>query len=151
MEQLNRLPDKQLARFLQAQETIYSTVMEELRGGKKRSHWMWFIFPQITGLGHSSTSRYYAIENLEEARAYLNNPTLGKRLRECAQLVFEIDNHSITEIFGYPDDRKLSSSMTLFDVVAEEGSIFSQVLDKYFNGKRDKATLEIINILKGNN
>jgi len=140
----------QLDRFMNAQERIYHTVLEELRNGQKESHWMWFIFPQIDGLAHSTTSKYYAIKGIEEAQCYLNNHILGKRLFECAETVLAVEGRSISQIFGYPDDLKLKSSMTLFAYVTDwnPGSVFVRVLDKYFNGERDGKTLEILKKLK---
>src|SRR6266478_7259368 len=119
-----------LARFTSAQEGIYDRALAELRNGRKRSHWMWFIFPQIAGLGHSATAMHYAITDADEARQYLKHPVLGKRLAECADVVLSVEERSVSEIFGYPDDLKLKSSMTLFEVVAEPGSVFGRVLDK---------------------
>jgi len=133
-----------LNRFFNAQENMYLDVLSELNDGKKRSHWMWFIFPQIAGLGRSDTAKYYAIKNQEEARAYLNHPVLGMRLQECAEIVLNLEGKSIPDIFGYPDDRKFKSSMTLFSCVADQGSIFERVLNKYFHGERDTGTLELL-------
>ena len=133
-----------LNRFFNAQENMYLDVLSELNDGKKRSHWMWFIFPQIAGLGRSDTAKYYAIKNQEEARAYLNHPVLGMRLQECAEIVLNLEGKSIPGIFGYPDDRKFKSSMTLFSCVADQGSIFERVLNKYFHGERDTRTLELL-------
>jgi len=133
-----------LSRFTIAQERIYDNALAELRNGRKRTHWMWFIFPQIDGLGHSATAKHYAIKSMEEARQYLTHPVLGKRLLECAEAVFAIEGRSISEIFAYPDNLKLKSSMTLFASVAAPGSVFERVLDKYFNGERDVLTLQIL-------
>lgn len=133
-----------LSRFVKAQDAVYNTVLAELRNGDKRTHWMWYIFPQIAGLGYSPTSKYYAIESLEEARQYLKHPVLGKRMLECARAVLEVDERSVSEIFGYPDDLKLKSSMTLFAAVAEPDSVFVRVLDKYFHGERDMKTLNLL-------
>ncbi|TAN69461.1 MAG: DUF1810 domain-containing protein [Methylobacter sp.] len=133
-----------LSRFTNAQESIYDSVLTELTNGRKRSHWMWYIFPQIDGLGHSSTSKHYAIKSMEEARQYLNHPVLGKRLLECAEAVFAIEGRSISEIFGCPDDMKLKSSMTLFACVAEPYSVFVRILEKYFNGVHDSLTLRLL-------
>lgn len=129
-----------LKRFVRAQEAVYSTVLAELRGGIKRSHWMWYIFPQIYGLGNSYNSRYYAIQSVEEARQFLQHPVLGKRLLECTEAVLAIEGRSASGIFGYPDDLKLKSSMTLFAFVSVQGSVFDRVLEKYFNGQRDEIT-----------
>ncbi len=141
----------ELRRFTTAQERIYGTVIAELKQGRKRTHWMWFIFPQIDGLGHSPTSKYYAIKSVEEARAYLEHPMLGHRLLECSEAVFAVEGRSVSEIFGYPDDMKLKSSMTLFaNVVKDPQSVFVRVLDKYFRGEQDKTTLHLIERLKAN-
>jgi len=136
-----------LARFISAQEGVYGLVLAELRGGQKRSHWMWFVFPQIHGLGNSATAIHFAIRSREEARQYLEHPLLGARLRECAELVLAIKGRSISDIFGYPDDLKLKSSMTLFAAVAETGSVFVRVLEKYFDGERDGRTLQLLDKL----
>ena len=133
-----------LKRFLTAQEDVYSNALTELRSGRKRSHWMWFIFPQIDGLGHSSMAKHYSIKSLDEAEEYLKHTVLGQRLIECTQMVLQLEGRSASEIFGYPDDMKLKSSMTLFDQVSKEISVFSLVLEKYFEGKRDGKTLELI-------
>ncbi len=133
-----------LRRFLQAQETVYSTALAELRSGQKRSHWMWYIFPQIDGLGFSSTTRFYAIKSEAEARQYLTHPVLGARLLECAQTVLDVQGRSASEIFGPPDDLKLRSSMTLFAQVSDPDSVFARVIDKYFHGKRDDKTLALL-------
>jgi len=137
-----------LGRFTSAQEGIYDSVLSELREGNKRTHWMWFIFPQIDGLAHSSTSKYYAIKSIEEARQYLNHPVLGKRLLECAEIVLGVEGRSVSDIFGYPDDLKLKSSMTLFGYVANPGSVFVRILDKYFQGEQDVRTLDLLEKLK---
>jgi len=139
-----------LSRFTSAQENIYGSVLAELRNGRKRTHWMWYIFPQVDGLGHSATAKHYAIKSPEEARQYLNYPVLGQRLLECAEAVFAVEGRSASEIFGYPDNLKLKSSMTLFAYVAAPGSVFSRVLDKYFNGEQDALTLQILDKLKAN-
>jgi uncharacterized protein (DUF1810 family) len=133
-----------LHRFTNAQERIYNSVIAELKSGQKRSHWMWYIFPQIEGLGHSSTSKYYAIKSMEEARQYYTHPVLGRRLLECAEVLLGVEERSISEIFGYPDDLKLKSSMTLFASVADTNSVFVRVLDRYFHGERDAMTLRLL-------
>lgn len=133
-----------LRRFLDAQEAVYGSALAELRSGQKRTHWMWFIFPQIAGLGHSSISKYYAIQSREEARQYLDHPILGKRLIECSETVLSIKGRSASAIFGSPDDLKLRSSMTLFAALRGSGSVFAQVLDTYFQGKPDTRTLELL-------
>ncbi|HEX9136493.1 MAG TPA: DUF1810 domain-containing protein [Nitrospirota bacterium] len=139
-----------LNRFIGAQEGIYDRVLAELRGGLKRSHWMWFIFPQIDGLGFSSTTRHYAIKSVEEARRYLGHPVLGARLVECTEAVLAVQGRSVSDIFGYPDDMKLQSSMTLFALVAGPRSVFERVLEKYYQGKRDARTLQIVGNLNKN-
>lgn len=133
-----------LQRFVDAQGTVYSQVCAELRAGEKRSHWMWFIFPQIRGLGHSSMAIRFGIVSMEEARAYLLHPVLGSRLKECAGLVNAIEGRSIEQIFGYPDDLKFRSSMTLFAEADEDNQIFRDALLKYFHGERDQATLQLL-------
>jgi len=139
-----------LNRFVEAQQTIYESVLRELRNGRKRSHWMWFVFPQIDGLAHSSTSKFYAVKSPEEALAYLNHPVLGKRLNECAEAVLALEGRSASEIFGYPDDLKLKSSLTLFASVSDAQSVFALLLDKYFAGERDLRTLKILESLEEN-
>jgi len=140
----NRDDPHDLARFIEAQDRVYGDVLAELRNGRKRSHWMWFIFPQLDGLGFSPTAKFYAIENLEEARQYLQHPLLGARLRECATLVLGIRDRTVSEIFSYPDDLKFRSCMTLFERVAEPGSVFANVLEYCFDGRRDARTLELL-------
>ncbi|HTP64813.1 MAG TPA: DUF1810 domain-containing protein [Geobacteraceae bacterium] len=138
-----------LKRFTQAQERIYGAALAEIRRGCKQSHWMWFIFPQIDGLGHSPTAKYYAIKSIEEARVYLAHPILGARLVECAEAVLSVEGRSASAIFGYPDDMKLKSSMTLFAAMAEDPySVFNRVLEKYYGGGEDSATLSILADLK---
>jgi len=136
-----------LNRFIQAQEQVYSNVLAELQNGQKTTHWMWFIFPQIEGLGQSATAQLYAIKSLDEASQYLNHPILGARLLECSDIVLGMQDRSITDIFGWPDDLKLKSSMTLFSCVANSNSVFGEVLDRYFQGKRDTRTLELVHAL----
>ena len=131
-----------LDRFMQAQEPVWPRVVAELRAGCKRTHWMWFVFPQIQGLGHSDMARRYAIESLAEARAYLAHPVLGSRLRACCQILLELETTSALEVFGTPDDLKLRSSMTLFGEASAPGSVFDAVLQKYFGGQKDSRTLE---------
>lgn len=131
-----------LQRFIDAQQPVYERVCRELRTCEKTSHWMWFIFPQIAGLGHSDMARRYAITSLEEAQAYLAHAVLGARLRECSRLVAEVRRRTIGEIFGYPDDLKFHSSMTLFAQAAPEEPVFAECLRKYFEGKPDNATLQ---------
>ena len=129
-----------LERFVQAQEPVYATVLAELRAGHKRSHWMWFIFPQIAGLGRSEMAQRYAIASGDEAAAYLAHPVLGARLRECAAIVAQQDELSAEEIFGHPDDLKFRSSMTLFADVAPDDAVFQDCIDRYFDGEPDDAT-----------
>ena len=118
------------------------TVLAELRTGRKSSHWIWFIFPQIAGLGHSSMAQRFAIASLDEAKAYLQHPLLGPRLRECCELMLAIEGRPITSIFPYPDDLKLRSSMTLFAHATGEDDLFQKVLDKYFGGEFDALTID---------
>ena len=131
----------QLQRFVDAQQPIYEAVLNELRAGRKGSHWMWFIFPQISGLGHSATAQTFAVSSLSEAAAYLEHPTLGSRLRECSALVASIEGRSVDEIFGHPDDLKFHSSMTLFARAAPQEPIFAACLQKYFGGQPDPLTI----------
>jgi uncharacterized protein (DUF1810 family) len=131
-----------LDRFVIAQESIFKRVLSELRAGTKMGHWMWFIFPQIRGLGRSPTSIEYAISSLDEAQAYLQHPVLGPRLKECTQLVLNVDGRSATDIFGTPDDVKFRSSMTLFAQVSRDDDIFHRALQKYFEGVSDQLTLD---------
>jgi len=146
MRSTDQLDSFNLPRFVQAQDPVFEWVQEELRDGKKRRHWMWFIFPQIGGLGGSEMSRYFAIRSAEEAAAYLNHPLLGQRLRTCTQLVLNLENRSIAEIFGHPDDLKFHSSMTLFAHVAPDGSLFHQALEQYFHGIQDDWTLSLLDL-----
>jgi uncharacterized protein (DUF1810 family) len=134
-------PSPDLERFVDAQRPVYESVLRELRAGRKRGHWMWFIFPQIEGLGHSAMSQRFAVSSLDEARAYLAHPVLGRRLRECVTLVAAVDGRSIDEIFGDPDDRKFRSSMTLFAKAAPEEPVFAECLRRYFAGEPDPETL----------
>ncbi len=131
-----------LQRFVEAQRGVYAQAETELRAGRKQSHWMWYIFPQIQGLGRSSMAQKYAISSLEEAKAYLDHPILGPRLRECTLLVTAVENRSIEEIFGYPDHLKFHSSMTLFAHAAEDNRTFKQALSKYFRSELDAGTSE---------
>ncbi|HEY6203815.1 MAG TPA: DUF1810 domain-containing protein [Candidatus Limnocylindria bacterium] len=131
----------ELQRFVTAQRPVYEAVLSELRAGRKRSHWMWFIFPQISGLGHSLTSQTFALSSLAEAAAYLAHPVLGPRLRECAALVASIEGRSAGEIFGHPDDLKFHSCMTLFARAAPGEPIFGACLRRYFGGQPDPRTL----------
>ena len=130
-----------LERFVSAQTAVIDRVMDELRAGRKESHWMWFVFPQIAGLGRSPTAVHYAIASLDEARGYLAHPVLGVRLRGCTQLVLDVEGKSAHAIFGSPDDLKFHSCMTLFSRAAHSEKIFSDALEKYFAGRPDVATL----------
>ena len=134
-----------LDRFREAQEHSYATALAELRAGRKRTHWIWYVFPQIDGLGRSATARRYAISGLDEAKAYLADPILGARLLECAQSLLALDERDPYLIMGPPDDLKLRSSMTLFEVAGEgeaRWQPFSDVIDEFYGGKRDQATLD---------
>lgn len=133
-----------LERFVRAQQHDYARALGELRNGRKRSHWMWYIFPQFRGLGFSSMSQRYAVGCVDEAKAYLRHPILGPRLTECANAMLAIANRSATEILGSPDDLKLRSSATLFAYVAPPGSEFERLLQKYWQGEPDQATLELL-------
>jgi uncharacterized protein (DUF1810 family) len=133
-----------LDRFVTAQSGVYERALTEIRNGRKESHWMWFIFPQLVGLGSSSMARQYGITDADEARAYLAHPVLAPRLIEITQAVAELDNRSANEIFGSPDDMKLRSCATLFAHVSGEGSVFQQIIDKYYNGEPDPRTLSIL-------
>ena len=133
-----------LQRFRDAQRDVYTTALTELRAGRKRTHWMWFIFPQCAGLGVSPTSEFYAIRSVAEARAYLDDPTLGARLRECADAVLTHERRPAADILGYPDDLKLRSSATLFAAVAGEDSAFHRILATFFGGTADPRTLAFI-------
>lgn len=137
-----------LNRFLGAQEGVYERALAELRAGQKRTHWMWFIFPQIDGLGYSPTARRFSIKSSDEARRYLDHPLLGKRLLECTEVVVNLKGGSVSEIFGYPDDLKFKSSMTLFEKIAGPGSLFSRALDRCCRGERDAATLKLLEMMK---
>jgi uncharacterized protein (DUF1810 family) len=133
-----------LRRFTDAQDRVYDTVLAELRAGAKRSHWIWFVFPQLRGLGHSATAVRCGISTIDEARAYLEHDVLGPRLRECARLVALIDGRSADEIFGWPDNLKVRSSMTLFARATDNNAEFRAVLDKFYNGEEDAATVELL-------
>jgi uncharacterized protein (DUF1810 family) len=133
-----------LQRFVDAQDRVYDTVRAELRNGAKRSHWIWFVFPQLRGLGHSATAQHYGISSLEEAHAYLAHPVLGPRLRECTGLVAATDGRSVDEIFGWPDNLKVRSSMTLFAHATDDNADFRAVLDKFYAGDDDPATVELL-------
>ena len=133
-----------LQRFVDAQDRVHDRVLAELRRGRKASHWMWFVFPQVAGLGSSSTARHYAIEGLDEARAYLAHPVLGPRLVECAALAAAVEGGRAADVFGHPDDLKLRSSMTLFARAAPDEPVFTAVLNRFFGGEPDPRTLELL-------
>ncbi len=136
-----------LRRFVDAQDRVYDTVLAELRNGAKRSHWIWFVFPQLRGLGHSPTAVRFGISSLDEARAYLAHPVLGPRLRECTRLVAAIDDSSADDVFGWPDNLKVRSSMTLFARATDDPDVqaeFRAVLDKFYDGAEDSATVDLL-------
>ena len=133
-----------LSRFISAQEQDYPIALAEIRAGRKRSHWIWYIFPQIEGLGSSSTSKFYAIKGLGEAQAYMNDPGLGPRLKEISGELLKLDTNNATAVFGSPDDLKLRSCMTLFAALPAADPVFSAVLNKFFHGEKDSLTLEIM-------
>jgi uncharacterized protein (DUF1810 family) len=138
-----------LMRFVRAQDPVYRDIQAELTRGQKQSHWMWFVFPQVAGLGFSAMSQRYAIASRAEAKAYLAHPILGPRLVECTRLLLAVEGRTINAILGAPDDAKFRSSMTLFDAVSEE-PVFDEALARYFSGERDKATLDILAALDHN-
>lgn len=135
--------DYNVQRFLEAQVHVYDAVLDELRVGEKSRHWMWYIFPQITGLGHSGTAEKFAIASLDEAKAYLQHPVLGSRLRECTQPVLNVEGRSAEQIFGYPDHLKFRSCLTLFMTATTDNKVFNDALLKYFDGKPDTLTLDL--------
>ena len=133
-----------LERFYKAQEYDYETALSEIRNGRKESHWRWYIFPQITGLGRSTTAEYYAIKSKEEAKGYIEDPVLGKRLIEISQALFQIESDDAEMVMGWPDNLKLRSCMTLFAEVAPEQPVFRNVLEKFYDGEMDGKTLDIL-------
>ncbi|MFD1598560.1 DUF1810 domain-containing protein [Halobellus rarus] len=133
-----------LQRFVEAQDPVIDEAKRELRSGRKRSHWMWYVFPQMKGLGSSQTAQYYAIDSREEAEAYLAHSTLGPRLRDCTAIVNAVEGRSANEIFGSPDDLKFRSSMTLFDTIADDPTPFRTALERYYGGESDRKTLELL-------
>jgi uncharacterized protein (DUF1810 family) len=139
----------QLSRFVRAQQDDFEPALAEIRSGKKRTHWMWYIFPQLDGLAFSATSKHYAIKSIEEAKAYLEHPILGSRLRQCAEAADRVKGRSAREIFGSPDELKLRSCATLFDCLLPPGSVFDRLLDKYYGGERDRKTLRLLGIDPG--
>ncbi len=147
------IKDDTLKRFIDAQETDYQVALSEIRNGRKRTHWMWYIFPQILGLGFSETSKFYAIKDINEAKAFLQHPVLSNRLNNICNELLKLKSNDANKIFGSPDDLKLKSSMTLFSSVDNADPVFRQVLEKFFNGEKDTRTLQIIsgNQSSGNN
>jgi len=137
-----------LNRFLEAQMVTYEGAMLELTRGRKESHWIWYIFPQIEGLGRSDTAKLYSIKSLEEGRAYLEHPVLGPRLVEACEILLSLKDASLDEVMGFPDDLKLLSSMTLFEALFDSNSIFTKMIEFYFDDERDETSLEIIKSLK---
>lgn len=135
-----------LKRFTDAQQSSFATALSEIQNGKKRSHWMWYIFPQIHGLGVTPTSQYYAIRSLQEAKDFLADPYLGGNLIKITSALLDLDTNNASAVFGFPDDLKLRSSMTLFALVSEEGSVFHGVLDKFFGGRMDSRTLQMLGL-----
>jgi uncharacterized protein (DUF1810 family) len=134
----------ELSRFVRAQKHVYADALSEITNGRKRTHWMWFVFPQLAGLGVSATSERYAIATVDEARAYLDHPILGPRLLECSESLLRVEGRSATAILGTPDDLKLRSCATLFASVSAPGSVFDRVLEKYYGGARDPKTLRLL-------
>ncbi len=136
----------EISRFMKAHQSDYQRALSEIKNGKKISHWMWYIFPQLKGLGRSSMSEYYGIQDLDEAKVYLADPILGKHLIEICNALLSLDTNDATKVMGRSDDRKLKASMTLFDAATESLDIFQMVLDKYYNGKKDYRTLKMLGI-----
>ena len=138
-----RMKDE-LERFLSAQQNYYKIALQEIQAGQKKSHWMWFIFPQIAGLGHSTASQYYAIKDLNEAKEYMEDLILGRNLIEISQALLNLDSNDALNVMGRPDHLKLKSSMTLFALAKPECEVFQQVLDKFFCGEKDQRTIDIL-------
>lgn len=138
--------ENNLARFIKAQDSDYKTALAEIKSGHKRSCWMWYIFPQIQGLGSSGTAMYYAIEDYEEAKAYIENAVTNAHLREISEALLQLESDDATRVMGWPDDLKLRSSMTLFALATKENEVFRKVLDKFFDGKLDAQTVDILNM-----
>lgn len=136
-----------LSRFIEAQETTYEVAMLELARGRKDSHWIWYVFPQIEGLGKSDTAKLYSIKSLEEGRVYLEHPVLGPRLVEACEILLSLKDASMNKVMGFPDDLKLLSSMTLFENISSENSIFSKIIEVYFDNNRDENSLRIIHTM----
>lgn len=139
------MTENNLNRFIDAQKNDYQKALSEITNGRKQSHWMWYIFPQIDGLAFSSTSKFYAIKNLDEAQQYLNHPVLGTRLIEISNALLKLKSRNPNQILGSPDDLKLKSSMTLFASLSDTKPVFQKVLNEFFNGTQDDKTLQIIN------
>lgn len=139
--------ENNLKRFIDAQQTDYSVALSEIRNGRKRSHWMWYIFPQIQGLGFSETSQFYSIKSIDEAEQYLAHPVLGQRLIEISNALLGLKTDNANQVFGSPDDMKLKSSMTLFSLLPGTNKVFQLVLDKFFNGLKDDKTLKMLKSL----
>ena len=135
-----------LDKFVSAQKRDYATALQEIRNGRKRSHWIWYIFPQVQGLGMSSTAQFYGIKDLEEAKDYMEHPVLGPRLIEISEALLGLESSNPGAVMGFPDDLKLCSSMTLFERAAPEEKVFSKVLEKFYGGRRDELTLRILGI-----
>lgn len=138
------MTENNLNRFIEAQKNDYQKALLEISNGRKQSHWMWYIFPQIDGLAFSSTSKFYAIKDIKEAEEYLNHPVLGSRLIEISNALLSLKSRNPNQILGSPDDLKLKSSMTLFSSLPDTNPVFQKVLDKFFNGTKDDKTLQII-------
>jgi uncharacterized protein (DUF1810 family) len=141
---MSNASDYNLGRFVTAQAEAYPAVLAELKRGRKETHWIWFIFPQLAGLGSSAAAKFYAIANLEEARQYLRHPLLGNRLRECCEVLCSLPGSEIADVLGYPDNLKLCSSMTLFECATDDPDVFVCVLQKFYGGKRDPVTLRLL-------
>jgi uncharacterized protein (DUF1810 family) len=136
--------EKGLERFRKAQKNSYDTALREIKNGQKRSHWMWYIFPQIAGLGYSQTAQYYAIADLDEAKEFLKDDMLGKNIVEISEALLEVESNDATHVMGWPDDLKLRSSMTLFALADPECDVFRNVLDKFYGGEMDERTIELL-------
>ena len=139
-------PPEELDKFIRAQQRDYTSALSEIRSGRKRSHWMWYIFPQIQGLGMSSTAQFYGIKDLEQAKDFLAHPYLGRNLIEISSALLALDENNPTAVMGYPDDLKLRSCMTLFELADPSAGVFAAVLDKFYGGRRDEMTLRILNL-----
>ena len=135
---------KSLSRFLKAQDNTYDDALKEIKNGRKRSHWMWYVFPQIRGLGFTDTSKYYAIRDLKEAQEYLEHPILGSRLIEISKALLELKTRDALAVFGSPDEMKLKSSMTLFSLVPKADPIFNEIINAFFAGEKDESTLQLV-------